>query len=779
MENKKNKIENQEYSSLFVPSKQIGFVTGKKSPVFLNFKKRKTLVTVAETFFQIVDLETLSILFSSPFLKEKINYFGCTKERTLLSTETKLFLFERATLIKTFNFEKKHNIIGIFCIKNVFHLFSTNGMHRMISNNLELEEYNLNEQFKKLCLWNPNEMKEDLLLIKEDGSCLVYDLKQKTIKERTSVGSFPTAITEPQRGNVLLLGFQNGRIDIFDLKTKKILFSLKQTDEVTSISFSEEKENVLFSSDINGTIYCWDLEKRTIFFILKKTHQGKITALFSVGKNKILTAGEDNCLKVWSIQEKKIVLFKTKKSHRLTPTKIQFYGDNKSSILSTDGESVFLFSLFKDLQNIELSNKKEEDLGKIVGIDASQEKHHCYNNVLTAHEMDNTAKTWSIDKKGISKDLFTSKDKDIISAVAISPCGNYIATGSFSGMITVFLIQSGRVECFYKPHTNQINSLCFTDLKKIVSGDSSGLLLVSYFKKKESVLIHNFDKSIVKINKARDNLFFAIATERTLSILDSKKDCLVRKFSSEEKIIDCVFSNNKKLLFSSNEKSRIDIWDTILGTYIQSIQTDSIVLSLSFSPCGFFLAAAIKDTGITVFSYQTPYKPHFPSLETGFLDKQKNKTGFLSFSENKNRWKMLMGIDNKEETFFLDRNEDSSFLTERIKEGKQVQKQETVNCFEDLKKMGNQKLILYLSEIEKEDSFQILRVIQKQLEEEKDFDLCVSYLSLFLKKKKELVSENNICFKKILKEIRENIDRQWNTFRQDSHTIRCVLSLIR
>jgi U3 small nucleolar RNA-associated protein 21 len=99
--------------------------------------------------------------------------------------------------------------------------------------------------------------------------------------------------------DVVAIGLLDGRIVVHDLRKDETLFTFRQEERVTALSFRTDEHPILASASMNGDIALWNLEERRLAYLMKDAHEGVVTSLeFFHGKPILLTAGADNTLKV-------------------------------------------------------------------------------------------------------------------------------------------------------------------------------------------------------------------------------------------------------------------------------------------------------------------------------------------------------------------------------------------------------------------------------------------------------------------------------------------------
>lgn len=148
---------------------------------------------------------------------------------------------------------------------------------------------------------------------------------------------------------------------------------------------------------------------------------------------------------------------RSRSGHHAPPTFIRYYDAEGRFLLSAARDrSIRLFSIFRDEQNLELSqghlqkkakslNRKVEELRLPFPVEfsASPSRERDWDNVLSCHLNTNVAKTWSFDRKALGQFELKSQDGSNIKSTAMSQCGNFGLIGCASGRVDLFNMQSG------------------------------------------------------------------------------------------------------------------------------------------------------------------------------------------------------------------------------------------------------------------------------------------------------------------------------------------------
>ncbi|OMJ23739.1 U3 small nucleolar RNA-associated protein 21-like protein [Smittium culicis] len=434
-------------------------------------------------------------------------------------------------------------------------------------------EYDSEEAIFELLIYG------DLLLgLSHDNSIYVWSLKTKEIYTIIDFGIDDfhlTSIVHPSTyldkvviGNVLGFGFLSGKIVLVNIKKDSKLLSFTQEGKVSGITFRTDLDNqaMMATSNLDGDISIWNLEKNKIVINMKGAHDGSIGGInFINGQPLLISSGQDNRIVEWVFDNYSggdyswPRLLKHRSGHFSNPLKVRFYGnDGKKIISSARDQTLRLFSIIRDSQSVELSqrlggkkSKRDTRLPNIIQFAADETKQKDWDNILTCHTGLAYAPTWSMANKAIGKHELVSSDFSIIKAVSISPCGNFGYIGTLSGNVEMFNLQSGLSR---------------------------------------------------KIFKVCDDLI--------IRVYDAESGNLVRQFvGHKNQITDLAFSPDGRWLISSSLDSTIRTWDLPTGYLIDIFKVNSVPISLDISPNFDFLVTCHADNvGLCLWTNKTLFE---------------------------------------------------------------------------------------------------------------------------------------------------------------------------
>jgi len=141
-------------------------------------------------------------------------------------------------------------------------------------------------------------------------------------------------------GNQLIIGLDNGDVQIRDLNSSDIIHTIK-ADKMPILSIIvDKKENRLVTASSDGNVAIWDLATYKQLYLLKK-HQWDVTAL-AIHGDILYTGSEDYSLKMWDIKTGKL-LKSLKSAHDGAINSIVIY--KNMLITASDDKMIFVRDL--------------------------------------------------------------------------------------------------------------------------------------------------------------------------------------------------------------------------------------------------------------------------------------------------------------------------------------------------------------------------------------------------------------------------------------------------
>ncbi len=193
---------------------------------------------------------------------------------------------------------------------------------------------------------------------------------------------------------------------------------------------------------------------------------------------------------------------------------------------------------------------------------------------MVSGSWDNTAKIWELGS-GLLLHELKSHTASVVS-VGYSSNGKWIVTGSKDSTICLWSSNDGRLVWKSKPQGDWITTVTFdADNKKILSGAADGTVILYSIATGEILEEdHSHSKWVSAIAESKDKKYWASSSwDSTLSLYDADKFVRAYTFKANEGRLRTVsFSNNDQYLIASNDRNSIYVWSVTTKKLIQELK---------------------------------------------------------------------------------------------------------------------------------------------------------------------------------------------------------------
>lgn len=478
-----------------------------------------------------------------------------------------------------------------------------------------------------------------LLLINVKTTKVIFATKKDLLHDITCIQPAPAL-------DIIAVGDHNGYIYIYNLRKDRILQKISSgtKSSITSISFRTDDVPHLVCSLRSGDLFFYDLSRKARVHLLRNAHReangGAIKASFLNGQPVIVSAGADNSLKefvfdpVLSTTDSSVVSpprhLRSRGGHSSPPCCLLF-ADHDSHFISSAStdRSFWVFSLRKDSQSQEMSQKqsKMKNGKRVAGVISkykgkfppivmmAQEnaREGEWDNIVTAHQDETFARTWSSKNRKVGKFQLDTIDGGICKTVAITQCGNFALIGSSKGGIGVYNLQSGKLRKLYRLHKKAVTGIAVDGMnRKMVSCGIDGIVGFYDFAMSKYLGKINLGVPITRLAYHRGSDLVALALDdMTIVIIDASTQRIVRRlYGHRNRITAMDFMPDGRWLVSASLDSTIRTWDLPTGSCIDGINLPDVATCLKISPQGEFMATAhVNSVGIALWTNKAQFHP--------------------------------------------------------------------------------------------------------------------------------------------------------------------------
>ena len=376
-------------------------------------------------------------IVSSPPTKRKIKALAAYGDLTFAAVGNEVLRFRRGkqeNIVITHDGNIRHLAVigdhlfslsddGVLCIRDIKDADDTSEdetMQRIVLSDAGICSQKTGLRASITAWLHPLTYLNKLLLGDSEGSVFLLNFRTSSCVHRFDpLNASVTAMEQSCAVDCVGIGLSDGRLLLRNIKFDETLMQFRQNDGgVTGISFRTDVSHLMASSSTNGGVYVWDLEKQHLVASMPQAHDSAVcTCRFLQGEAVLLTTGADNAVKMWVFDQEDGTarLLRQRSGHSAPPTRVRYY--SQDTLLSAGLDRSFrIFSTIQDQQSREVSQghiaKKARvlhateqalKLPPVVDFAASPMRENDWCNVLTCHENDGAAYTWSYSKAVIGK----------------------------------------------------------------------------------------------------------------------------------------------------------------------------------------------------------------------------------------------------------------------------------------------------------------------------------------------------------------------------------------
>ncbi|KAN0022792.1 hypothetical protein ACTFIU_005532 [Dictyostelium citrinum] len=448
-------------SQIFLPYKSVGYVSSGVPFKLRAEKLHYSIMLAIGNSFQLLNSIKLFPRMVSNSQEGKIRDMSFYKKDHFLTTCKKDIILWKGQY-EEFRFRgHSSKVIKLMVFDNI--LFSLAKNNELIMWDVDsrlifkeqLPEFNA-KTHRITELVHPLGYYNKILIGFESGEAQLWNIKTKkliftfnlTTKDNNNNNNNKVKITAFQQSpvsDIIAIGFSDGRVIIHNLKLDKSVMSFQQRGLVSSISFrSDGQKQHVASSSHTGDILIWDLEKNKPFHTLK-AHDNECTKVEFLREEPIIcTTGNDNSIKMWQFNgvDGVPILLRERTGHLDPPKSTEFFGDEQeNSVVSISDQSIRYLSIVASTFNKELSKKNfKREITPFSGFSTNFRRNRSWETAVSIHEDSKHAFTWDCTSYSINKKL---NIQEPISSTKISTCGNFVFFGTVYGNLLKFNIQSG------------------------------------------------------------------------------------------------------------------------------------------------------------------------------------------------------------------------------------------------------------------------------------------------------------------------------------------------
>ena len=399
---------------------------------------------------------------------------------------------------------------------------------------------------------------EWIIAIADNNSILIMNQEWETLSDispaEDNLTSGLTSIRLNPTGSLLMVGFVNGEIALFDPRTGELSQTFIGSDgRVNVVDFLPRDSKVIAGLD-DGTMRIWDVvtSRQTDVFNL-----GTSIRSLAVNRSQVrMAVSMEGQMRIWDIQGSAEI--KRFVGHQARVSAVAYHPDGQHILSGSFDKTLLLW----DASDASVVRSYVGHEGSVVAL--------AFNNSGTnfiSGASDKTARIWDTETGEIIATLRGHTAN--VTSVAWSATSTMVATGALDNRVILWDADTGDQVAVLEGHTGSITSLDFSaDGSMLVSGSFDNTLKVwdvasatvkqTFVGHTKSVFAGTFNADGTQIVSGSVDL--------TVRIWDVQTGREVRRVEGHDRVINQVaFVPDSKAIITASSDGTLRLWDTDTG----------------------------------------------------------------------------------------------------------------------------------------------------------------------------------------------------------------------
>ncbi|MDJ0730250.1 MAG: helix-turn-helix domain-containing protein [Crocosphaera sp.] len=408
-------------------------------------------------------------------------------------------------------------------------------------------------------------------------------------------------------GRWLAIGDTNAQIYLWKVgESCPILHHIINSNNfwVRAIAFSPDSK-IITSGGEDGNICLWEVETGKSIATFSG-HLDRIRSLsYSANGQLLASSSDDGTIRIWDCNRKELITVLTK--HQDKVRWVSFHPDQHTLISASQDNQICLW----DISDLEVKlikifwleeNLKENQENILRAIAMSPD-----GKLLASGTDDGMVRLWDLET-GKFKQSLSHNHNDWIRCLAFSPKGDKIASASEDTTICISDVKTGKHLHTLRGHNGGVWSIDFhPKLSWLVSGEMGFNVRIWNYESGECLEVtQGYSQEIQPITYNPDGTILAVGTNQAIVYLKDSSDGETKAEISTYKgnILSLAYSPDSQILIGGSDDTKLYIWDTFSNNrLITSLEEHkNWIRTVAYSPDGKFMATGSDDKTVKLWN---------------------------------------------------------------------------------------------------------------------------------------------------------------------------------
>ena len=394
----------------------------------------------------------------------------------------------------------------------------------------------------------------------------------------------------------LAIGDTNAQIYLWKVgESSPILHDIINSNNfwVRAIAFSPDSK-IITSGGEDGNIHLWEVETgKTIATF--PGHLDRVRALsYSADGQLLASSSDDGTIRIWDCNRKELITVLSK--HQDKVRWVIFHPDQKTLISASEDNQICLWTVNLSEQKLINFFQLKENKNELLRAIAISPDGKC----LASGTDDGIIRFWDLEKGKFKQEL-SHNHNDWIRSLAFSPNGDTIASASEDKTICIRDVKTGKDLHTLRGHNGGIWSIDFhSQLPWLVSGEMGFNVRIWNYESGECLRVaQGYSQEIKPITYSPDGTTLAVGTNQEIVYLKDSSDGENKAEISTYRgnILSLAYSPDNQILIGGSQDTRLYIWDTFNNNRLITSLAEhkNWIRTVAYSPDGKLMATGSDD----------------------------------------------------------------------------------------------------------------------------------------------------------------------------------------